>query len=157
MVTLRPVEVSDKYCFEKWWRDKQLIALTSGDYTELSDNQIEEYFQNILPQFDRVDYMIEVDGVTIGHINAAKRQGDWWETQIVIGEKDYWGKGYGSSAVTALLARLKSQGITKVYLEVRPENIRAIRAYEKCGFTEVSRVRHDNIHQPETIRMELEI
>lgn len=154
-VGLRPVMGSDKQFFAKWWRDRDLIALTSGNFSSLPDNQLERYFQEIVTQRDRVDRMIEVDGETIGHINVQGRSENWWELQIIIGAKDRWGKGYGPEAIRQLLQVLTSQGMEKVYLEVRPENTRAIGAYEKCGFAAVSRASHNNPNQPETIRMEL--
>lgn len=155
MIQLRPVLPDDLKCFATWWRDKELIALTSGNFSNLPDDQLERYFQDIVVQRDRVDRMIEVDGATIGHISVQSRSDGWWELQIIIGKKDQWGKGYGPEAIHQLLQVLTPQGMEKVYLEVRPENTRAIGAYEKCGFVTVSRASHNNPNQPETIRMEL--
>ncbi|MBU0648917.1 GNAT family N-acetyltransferase [Patescibacteria group bacterium] len=47
-------------------------------------------------------------------------------------------------------------GISKIYLEVRQTNIRAIRAYERCGFQKVRMVLYPkNKYLPKTLRMEL--
>ena len=43
-ISLRKIEQADKQYFAKWWRDKELIALTSGDFRELSDDQVNKYF-----------------------------------------------------------------------------------------------------------------
>jgi RimJ/RimL family protein N-acetyltransferase len=57
------------------------------------------------------------------------------ELGIIIGEKDYWGKGCGSDAVLTLLRVAFGEfNLNRVYLRVLAENKRAIRAYEKCGF-----------------------
>jgi RimJ/RimL family protein N-acetyltransferase len=57
------------------------------------------------------------------------------ELGIVIGEKDYWGKGYGSDAVRSLLRfAFDEANRNRVYLRVFAYNERAIRSYEKCGF-----------------------
>lgn len=154
MIQLRPVLPDDLKYFAIWWRDAELIALTSGNFSNLPDDQLERYFQDIVAQRNRIDRMIEMDGVTIGHVNVQGRSGDWWELQIIIGEKNYWGNGYGPLAIQQLLEILIPRGMRKVYLEVRPENVRAIGAYEKCGFVAVSRASHNNPNQPETIRME---
>jgi len=96
------------------------------------------------------------DREIIGHISLVKRRNDWHETQIVIGEKKYWSKGLGSSAIKTLIRKAKKNGISNIYLEVRPTNLRAIRAYEQCGFQKVKIVKYPkNKYLPETLRMEL--
>ncbi len=54
---------------------------------------------------------------------------------IVIGEKNYWNKGYGTDATRTLLRFAFEQlGLNRMELEVYDFNPRAIRAYEKAGF-----------------------
>lgn len=54
---------------------------------------------------------------------------------IVIGDKDYWGNGYGTDATRTLLRfGFEELGLNRVELEVYDFNPRAIRAYEKAGF-----------------------
>lgn len=155
-ISLRKLESSDKKYFAKWWRDKELLELTSGYLEPISDNEVNEYFQDIIENKLNYNFIITVDDKTIGHISLAKRQCNWHEIQIVIGEKEYWGKGYGSEAIKLLITEAKSMKISKIYLEVRPTNTRAIKAYENCGFKRIKKVFYpDNPLQPETIRMEL--
>ena len=48
---------------------------------------------------------------------------------------DYRGRGLGPRAVRALVRYLfDSLGVRRVWLRVMPDNLRAIRCYEKCGF-----------------------
>lgn len=62
---------------------------------------------------------------------------------LVIGEKDEWGKGYGTDAMKTLLRYLKEEkGVTEAYLNVDTLNIPAQRVYEKCGF-EIVEKRHN--------------
>lgn len=54
---------------------------------------------------------------------------------IIIGEKDRWGKGYGTAACRAVLAvAFKDMGLEKVILSTMESNARARRAFEKAGF-----------------------
>jgi len=54
---------------------------------------------------------------------------------IMIGEKDCWGKGYGSDAITTLLRYcFEELGMRRVDLITDSENHRAQHAYKKCGF-----------------------
>jgi len=54
--------------------------------------------------------------------------------QTVIEEKDFQGKGYGTKAIKLIIKKAKLLNIEKIYLEVRPDNLRAIKAYGKSGF-----------------------
>ncbi|HWG84306.1 MAG TPA: GNAT family N-acetyltransferase [Deinococcales bacterium] len=54
---------------------------------------------------------------------------------IIIGEKDRWGRGYGTAACRALLrAAFLEMGLECVKLSTLENNARARRAFEKCGF-----------------------
>lgn len=48
--------------------------------------------------------------------------------------KDYWGMGIGSALMEAIISFAKEHGIRQLNLEVRSDNERAIRLYEKFGF-----------------------
>ncbi len=67
---------------------------------------------------------------------------------IMIGEKDYWGKGYGTDATRTLIRYgFEELGLNRIELEVYDFNPRAIRAYEKAGF------RRDGVHRQGLYRM----
>lgn len=54
---------------------------------------------------------------------------------IHIGERDYWGKGYGTDAVRVLLRYgFEELNLRRVSLSFLEDNDRAMRSYEKCGF-----------------------
>ncbi|MBI5728511.1 MAG: GNAT family N-acetyltransferase, partial [Candidatus Magasanikbacteria bacterium] len=155
-IFLRKIRQEDKKYFAIWWRDKELLALTSGIPKRISDREVEKYFREILRSNKDHHCMITANGKTIGHLSLAKRQSNWYETQIVIGEKKYRGKGYGSHAIRSLIKKAKRLGIFRIYLEVRPTNMRAIRAYEHCGFRKARAIPYPkNKYLPETVRMEL--
>lgn len=74
----------------------------------------------------------------------------------MIGEKRYWNSGYGTKALAMCIKKIKKENISKIFLEVRPDNYRAIRAYEKVGFVQKKLIKHpNNKHMPEILRMEL--
>ncbi len=65
---------------------------------------------------------------------------------IRIGNKNYWDKGYGTDAMSILVNYcLTILGIARVWLKVLPTNARAIRCYEKSGFTKCGKVVYDGI------------
>jgi len=60
---------------------------------------------------------------------------------IGIGERGFWGKGYGSDAMKLVLRyAFVELNLRRVTLNVYEYNLRAIRAYEKLGFQHEGRV-----------------
>ncbi|MCD2345474.1 GNAT family N-acetyltransferase [Clostridium guangxiense] len=54
---------------------------------------------------------------------------------IMIGDREYWGQGYGTDAMRVLLKFIfQNMNMHKVKLRVFSFNERAIKSYEKCGF-----------------------
>ena len=43
-IILRIINKDDIIHFKKWWRDEELIKLTSGDLTPISDDEINQFF-----------------------------------------------------------------------------------------------------------------
>jgi RimJ/RimL family protein N-acetyltransferase len=63
------------------------------------------------------------------------------ELGIMIGESEYWSSGYGSEAVNGLLKLIfTTTSLNRVYLHTLDWNIRAQRAFAKCGFVTTGEV-----------------
>jgi RimJ/RimL family protein N-acetyltransferase len=155
LIKLRKVKKSDIAFFSKWWRDEELINLTSGVLDYVSDEVVEKYFKEILTSLNNIHRMIVLNQITIGHISLNKRRDGWFETQIVIGENKYRNKGYGTIAIKKIIDKAKKLSINKIFLEVRPNNKRAIKTYEKCDFVKTKIIRQNfNPNLPEILRME---
>ena len=155
-IKLRKIKISDKKYFAKWWRDKDLLKLTSGILKRITDKEVSEYFLKILASKSDFHYIILAGRKVIGHIALEKRKSGWYETQIVIGEKNYQSKGYGTKAIKLLINKAKKTNIEKIYLEVRSNNVRAIKAYEKCGFRKAGIKKYPkNKYLPQTLKMAL--
>ncbi len=152
-VKLRKIRKSDIRYFKKWWRDAELIALTSGDYSPISDIQVREYFNRMCGSKQDLNYMIVTGDTTVGHISLNHRRRGWHETQIVIGNRNYWGKGIGTKAIQLLLRKAARKNITRVYLEVRPDNNRAIAAYTAAGFMQKRILKTRKKNLPSVLRM----
>jgi len=93
---------------------------------------------------DGTSFAIEADGKFIGacalfQLDSVART---CALGITIGDKAYWGRGYGRDAVSLLLEyAFVFQNVRRVYLTVNGNNERAIRAYQACGFVEEGRLR----------------
>ena len=141
---LRAIEREDLPTFVRWFNDpevRQYLAM----YMPMSMAEEEQWFEHQLEDRDGKVFAIETeDSVHIGNIGLHSI--DWKNRRaylgIVIGEKEYWGRGYGSDAIRALLGFAFGEvNLHRVYLTVYGYNERAIRCYEKCGFRHEGRLR----------------
>ncbi|MCS7207118.1 MAG: GNAT family N-acetyltransferase [Dehalococcoidia bacterium] len=66
------------------------------------------------------------------------------ELGIMIGEKEYWNRGYGTDAVKTLLAMIFTETtLQRIYLHTLEWNVRAQRSFAKAGFVPVRTVRRN--------------
>jgi RimJ/RimL family protein N-acetyltransferase len=93
---------------------------------------------------DSTRFTIEADGKVIGacalfNLNHTDRV---CELGIGIGDKDYWGRGYGRECIALLLRyAFVYHNFDRVWLRVHAVNERGRRAYRACGFVEEGRLR----------------
>ena len=85
---------------------------------------------------DNVQYLAKVDGEIIGTAslnrkpNRMRHRGEFG----ISLKKAWWGCGAASALVEKILAFARENGFEQLNLEVRSDNARAIRLYEKLGF-----------------------
>lgn len=93
---------------------------------------------------DDCNFAIEAEGKFIGQC-ALFRFDSVGRTAclgIAIGDKAYWGRGYGREAVALLLDyAFRLRNLRRVWLSTNGNNERAIRAYQACGFVVEGRLR----------------
>ena len=63
------------------------------------------------------------------------------EIGITIGNKKFWGRGYGREIMSLMLTVMQSRlALSKVYLHTLSWNVRAQGAFKAAGFQKVSEV-----------------
>jgi ribosomal protein S18 acetylase RimI-like enzyme len=72
-----------------------------------------------------------------GHPMAEATQPGEWEFRYLAVRADRWGHGLGARLVAAVEARAKIGGAKRVVLRVVDNNPRALRLYERLGYTHV--------------------
>lgn len=93
---------------------------------------------------DGTGFAIEADGQCIGQcaLFNFNTTAHTCELGITIGDRAYWGRGYGRESVALLVNyAFRHQHMHKVWLHVHAANLRARRAYAACGFQEEGRLR----------------
>jgi len=146
-VILRALRREDLQRQWEFNNDVEFEILTGGDPWEpQSLERLEAHFGENLHRGDRngPSFAIEADGKFIGSCGLfnVDRAAGTCELGIGIGDRSYWGGGYGRDALHVLLDyAFRLRNMRKVWLSVNGDNERAIRAYRACGFVEEGRLR----------------
>ena len=140
LVILGPIQRDYLPHYVEWlndWEVRKFLAATLPQPITLQDE--EDWFNRQRGDKDSLIFAILTsgEGRLIG--NCGLHQIDWTNRHaifgIFIGDKNYWGKGYGTDATRALLRyAFKEAGLRRIELQVFDFNPRAIRVYEKVGF-----------------------
>lgn len=105
-----------------------------GLSTDLAAEQV--YLRAQCQSADNVQYLAKVNGEIIGTASLnrkPRRMRHRGEFGISL-KKAWWGCGAGSALTEAVLSFARENGFEQLNLEVRSDNARAIRLYEKYGF-----------------------
>jgi RimJ/RimL family protein N-acetyltransferase len=132
--------------FMRWYSDPEVARLTRYHEAPLSQEEVERFFYSRIMGADYLAMAIHVRDTNrlVGTCAFSQLDGDNGSTlyHITIGEHDAWGHGYGTEATDLMLAHaFRKLTLHRVALTVFEFNTRAIRAYQKCGFTVEGRAR----------------
>jgi len=146
---LREKRLSDARFDYSWQTDPELAALDAVTPLPLS---YAEYLARYAVDLRytparRQRFAIETtDGEHIGNCTyyAINHKRGEAELGIMIGNRNYWDKGYGVDAVTNLLEVIFRQtGLNRIYLKTLVTNTRAQKCFAKCGFTPCGHLNRD--------------
>jgi len=152
-VVLRPKEMADLDRYYAWINDPEVTRFLIMRYG-ISRAAEEAWLAGRVEQaisYGDVGFAIDTkDGVHIGSIDfhhaipedRAARLG------IMIGDKAYWSKGYGTDAMRTFVGfGFGEMNLNRIDLTVDARNERAIACYRKCGFVEEARLRQDRFSE----------
>jgi RimJ/RimL family protein N-acetyltransferase len=149
LVALRSKRPEDAAADYAWRTDTELAALDATSPLALTFREYERYYRDDLdfPSPWSVRFAIEtLDGQHIGNcmyydIDPERKQA---EIGIMIGDREFWGKGYGSDAVRTLLEHIFTETpIDHVYLHTLVSNVRAQKAFTRAGLRVIGQVHRD--------------
>jgi len=140
-VIIRPKKLADAENDYRWQTDPELSALDAMTPSTMSYQDFYREYLNWLrhPYYGRVTFGVDnFEGKHIGNcvyynIDEVKKE---TEIGIMIGDRNYWSKGYGTDTINKLndfiFRHLKFK---RVYLKTLETNYHAQRCFEKCGLT----------------------
>ncbi len=105
--------------------------------------EAEEAFpRSMIDSADGVMYAAKASGEIIGiaNVNRKKRRMSHRASIGISVRRCAWHGGVGTALMEALIAFARKNGIEQLELEVRSDNDRAIRLYERSGFAKVGTI-----------------
>ena len=139
----------------RWQGDSELHRLAGAEPAMMeSEKKLKEWFEKqnedgFKPQRYPFSVRTLEDDKHIGFFGlwVDLIHGEAW-VGIGIGEREYWGKGYGTDMMKLCLQYAFTElNVRRVSLGVHEYNPRALRSYEKAGFQLEGRTRRDILHE----------
>jgi RimJ/RimL family protein N-acetyltransferase len=145
-IVLRKHVPENVTAFQRWYSDPEVARLARYQDAPMRSDEIDRFFQLRALGHESLTMAIHVRGTDqlIGSCAFSQLDGENGSAMyhITIGEKDVWGRGYGTEATQLMLEHgFGTLGLHRVALTVFEFNERAIRAYRRCGFVVEGRAR----------------
>ena len=146
-VVLREKKKSDIPDDYRWRSDPELAELDATRPLSLSYKDFERLSKDELSHPNSRSKRLSVDTLDGQHIGNVMfydidlRSGQA-ELGIMIGEKEYWSRGYGTETVNLLLDHMfEEYPFNRVYLHTLVWNHRAQKSFHKSGFRDIAPIR----------------
>ena len=147
-IKLGPVKKEYIESYLKWLNDPEITQYLNM-FRPLTRMMEEDWIENLKNRDDTIAFAILIPDEKIGEKiigNCGIHAIDWKnrvaEVGIMIGEKEYQSKGFGTEAMKVLLEfGFRTVNLNRIQLRVYEFNSRAINSYNKIGFIEEGRMR----------------
>ena len=132
--------------FRRWYADREIARLARYQETPMRPEEIERFFRSRVLGTEALAMAVHIRSTDrlIGTCAFSQLDADNGSAlyHITIGESDAWGRGYGTEATQLMLEHaFGTLGLHRIALFVFEFNVRAVRAYERCGFVVEGRAR----------------
>lgn len=142
LVRLRTHVPTNRADFQRWYADEEIARMLRHDLRPLNDIQSRGYFDTIILPLSAVGTCWAIHEAPTDRLIGSTALTDFTGGdrrsalfRLVIGEKDCWGRGYGTEATRLTVEEAFGRlGCAEVRLEVFRHNVRAIGAYRRVGF-----------------------
>lgn len=137
-IYLRPITLSDvNSTYLSWLHDNEVMQgiATSGYTLENLKAYVQERLSNSEVAFFAICSNDNNEHIGNIKIDFHDKKANVSELGLLIGNKNYWGKGVGYEACKlAINYGFNTMGLRKLYLAVYDNNLNAKKLYEKLGF-----------------------
>ena len=161
LVTLRLSTLEDRRNIYDWFANSDLTVSMAGEpvfpdsppgsWEEFCEDHTPHFFEGEITEMGRC-FVMQLDGADVGQIyfnDIEERDGlKRVELDMWMRAEKYCGKGYGSDALNTLCEFLAQRfSVEQFMVQPSSRNPRAIRAYEKVGFTRLDILLEDVIKE----------
>jgi RimJ/RimL family protein N-acetyltransferase len=148
---LSPISLDDASQYAEWLNSEEVFKYLLTGTNIISFESEKEVLLRLSKEhvYGIVDIESEilignVGLININHIHKTSEVG------IFIGNKEYWGKGYGTEALQLLIDySFRILGLENIMLRVFDYNVRARKSYEKVGFKKIGERRRSHYYDNE--------
>lgn len=154
-ITLRPLTENDWEFLFKWNSDPEILYYSEGDdVTSYTLEQIQQIYRGVSQ--NAFCFIFEVDGDPVGEAWLQKMNLeriirkypdlDCRRIDLMIGEKEYWGRGIGTKVI-GLLARFGFEDEKADIIfgcDIADYNSASLKAFKKAGFEIDGKIEQSN-------------
>ncbi|WP_102691342.1 GNAT family N-acetyltransferase [Rummeliibacillus pycnus] len=151
-VILRELQLDDVEARYQWCLDKEVTKhLNMPDkYPPFSKDETRKWMEMCINKTNGYDQkaILDQDNNHIGWIDLKNfdNLNKHAELGIAIGDKNYWGKGFGLAAMLEMLKYgFNELNLNKIWLRVEIDNEKAIKSYKRIGYVEEGILRQDRL------------
>lgn len=135
--TLEDNDVNGNYF--NWFNDQEVCRYNSHHRFPMTTNDLAEYIKRSSSKINEIVLAVElkenkthIGNISLQKINYIDRSA---EIAFMMGEKQYWGKGYGSKAASLLISHgFEQLGLQRIYFGTSQENVGMQKIGEKLNF-----------------------
>lgn len=159
LVRLRPLEERDVPFLARWYGDPEVRHWTHLSEDPPNAQTLEAHrdrYHRMRDDPRQLRWCVETtDGEAIGDLGLVDiHPHGRAELAITIGEKAYWGRGYGTDAIKLTLRfAFEHLNCRRVYLITDEDNLRAHRSFAKCGFVREGLLRSHRLRYGQPLNM----
>ena len=153
-ISFRRIQMDDLPLLQSWLNESHVHEWYDKDEKQTFTHVSKEYTPKITGEEPTKGYIVLYKNQPVAYIQSY-RAGAWPEfsqrtgygasdagIDLFVGDPNLIGKGFGTMMITKFLQEIifTDPTIKKCFIDPEPNNKRAIRAYEKAGFTYVKTV-----------------
>ncbi|MEF8873600.1 MAG: GNAT family N-acetyltransferase [Candidatus Thermoplasmatota archaeon] len=142
---LRPLTEQDWPLLNEWNSDQEVLYFAEGDEVEeYTPEQVKKIYRSVSE--NAYIFIIEYNETPIGEcwlqemnlqrIKKEYPEEDCWRVDMMIGEKEFWGKGIGTEVIKMLVRfGFDEIGADLIFgCDVMDYNVRSLKTAKKAGF-----------------------
>lgn len=137
-VNIRRARYDDVETILAWSNNRAIWMVDNpADYQPRSLAEFKPQWQTLVDH--GTTWVIELEGVAVGHLGWIQHAPEICEFYIILGEPSALGRGIGREAMTWMLYEARARGLDVLYGRVLGNNPHALRFFNRLGFELIGR------------------